>query len=75
MIYKTYLVPKRVIPNILPFLKQKDQLSLEEEAETRHIASIRIHVKRTIEVLKIIVFYKVCPYTSNLARFGLFVLP
>jgi len=36
------LVPKRVILNIPPFLKEKNQLSLEEEAETRRIASVRI---------------------------------
>jgi len=43
------LVPKRVALNIPRFLKEKDQLSLEEEAETRHIASVRIHVERAIE--------------------------
>jgi len=44
------LVPKRVILNIPLFLREKDQLSLKEEAETRHIASTKkMHVKRAIE--------------------------
>ena len=47
-----FLVPKRVILNITPFLKKKEQLSLEEEAETRRIASVRIHVERAIEHVK-----------------------
>ena len=46
------LVPHRVILNIPPFLREKDQLSVEEEAETRHIASVRIHVERAIERVK-----------------------
>ena len=46
------LVPHRVILNIPPFLREKDQLSVEEEAETRRIASVRIHVERAIERVK-----------------------
>ena len=46
------LVPHRVILNIPPFLREKDQLSVEEEAETRRIASVFIHVERAIERVK-----------------------
>ena len=46
------LVPKRVVLNVPSFLKEKDRLSLEEEAETRRIASVRIHVERAIECVK-----------------------
>ena len=38
--------------NIPPFLRNKDHLSLSEEQETRHIASLRIHVERAIERIK-----------------------
>jgi len=43
------LVPKRVILNIPFFLKEKDQLSLQEEAKTTHIASVKIFIERAIE--------------------------
>ena len=43
------LVPHRVIST---FLREKNQLSVEEEAETRRIASVRIHIERAIERVK-----------------------
>ena len=46
------LVGKKVILNIPPFLRERDQLSLEDEAETRRIASLRIHVERAIQRIK-----------------------
>ena len=46
------LVTKKVILNIPSFLREKEQLSLAEEAETRRIASVRIHVERAIESIK-----------------------
>ena len=46
------LVAKKVILNIPPFLREKEQLSLAEEAETRRIVSVCIHVERTIERIK-----------------------
>ncbi len=33
-------------------MRGRDQLSLEEETETRRIASVRIHVERAIERVK-----------------------
>ena len=38
--------------NIPPFLKGKQQLSKHELVETRRIASLRIHVERSMEQLK-----------------------
>ena len=46
------LAAKNVKLNIPPFMKGKEQLSLEEELETRSIASVRIHVERAIERIK-----------------------
>ena len=46
------LVPKKVILNIPPFLKDREQLTVAEEMETRKIASVRIHVERAIERIK-----------------------
>ena len=43
------LAPKKAIP---PFMGGKEQLTLEEEAETRHMASVRIHMERVIERIK-----------------------
>jgi len=40
------LVAKKIILNIPLFLREKEQLSLAEEAETRRTASVRIHVER-----------------------------
>ena len=76
------LSKKKVYLNIPPFMRCKDQLSPEEEDETREIASIRIHVERAIEwikncnILKQIVpnsmaedlnkIWKVCCLLSNL---------
>ncbi len=41
-------LPNGVDLNIPPFLRGKEQLSAMEEAETRKIASVRIHVERAI---------------------------
>ena len=38
--------------NIPPFLGEKDHLSIEEETETRRIASVRIHVERAMARIK-----------------------
>ena len=46
------LASKNVTLNIPPFMRGKQQLSLEEEVETRAIASVRIHVERAIERIK-----------------------
>ena len=46
------LAAKNVKLNIPPFMKVKEQLSLEEEIETRSIASVRIRVERAIERIK-----------------------
>ena len=46
------LAAKKVKLNIPPFMKGKEQLSLEEELETRSIASVRIHVEWAIERIK-----------------------
>ena len=46
------LAAKNVKLNIPPFMRGKTQLSLEEEFETRTIASVRIHVERAIERIK-----------------------
>ena len=43
------LASKCVTLNISPFLRGREQLSLEEEVETRSIASVCIHVERAIE--------------------------
>jgi hypothetical protein len=45
-------LPKGVTLNIPTFMRGRDQLSLEEETETRRIASVRIHVERAIERVK-----------------------
>ena len=39
-------------PEHIAFLRGKEQLSLEEEVETRSIASVSIHVNRAIEQVK-----------------------
>ena len=44
------LAPKKAILNIPPFMGGKEQLTLQEEADTRRIASVRIHVERAIEL-------------------------
>ena len=41
-------LPKGVSLNIPAFMNGKDQLSVEEETDTRRIASLRIHVERAI---------------------------
>lgn len=46
------LAPKKAILNIPPFMGGKEQLTLQEEADTRRIASVRIHVEREIECIK-----------------------
>ena len=45
-------LPKNVSLNIPPFMRGKDHLSVEEETETRQIASVRIHVERAISRIK-----------------------
>ena len=45
-------LPQNVGLNIPPFLNGKKQLSLQEENETRKIASVRVHVERAIERVK-----------------------
>ena len=45
-------LPEGVTLNIPAFMNGKDQLSVEEETETRRIASVRIHVERAIERVK-----------------------
>lgn len=45
-------LPKGVTLNIPPFLRGKDHLSIEEETETRRIASVRIHVEHAIARIK-----------------------
>jgi len=47
------LSENRVISNIPPFLRDREQLTVKEETETREIASVRIHVERAIERIKI----------------------
>ena len=46
------LAIKKVYLNIPPFMRCKDQLSLEEEDETHDIASVRIHVERAIKCIR-----------------------
>ena len=45
-------LPEGVTLNIPAFMNGKDQLCVEEETETRRIASVRIHVERAIERIK-----------------------
>ena len=45
-------LPHGISLNIPPFLRGKDSLSIEEEKETRKIASVRIHVERAIARIK-----------------------
>ena len=44
--------PLGVRVNIPPFMKGKEQLDGEELIETRRVASLRIHVKRAMEIIK-----------------------
>ena len=46
------LLPNGVTINIPPFLRGKDHLTIDEEQETREIASARIHVERAIARIK-----------------------
>ena len=46
------LAPRKAILNIPPFMGGKEQLMLVEEADTRCIASVGIHVERAIEFIK-----------------------
>ena len=41
-------LPNGVELNITPFLRGKEYLDLQEEQETRKIASVNIHVERAI---------------------------
>ena len=45
-------LPKGVTLNIAPFLRGNDHLLIEDETETRRIASVRIHVERAISRIK-----------------------
>ncbi len=45
-------LPNGVSLNIPAFLRGKDHLDIEEEQETRKIASVRIHVERAIARIK-----------------------
>lgn len=45
-------LPDGVTLNIPPFLKDQNQLSIEDEVKTRRIAKERIHVERAIEKIK-----------------------
>ena len=45
-------LPQGVHLNIPPFLRGKDHLSIQEEAQTRQIAAVRIHVERAISRIK-----------------------
>ncbi|XP_065067516.1 uncharacterized protein LOC135693070 [Rhopilema esculentum] len=45
-------LPPQTGLNIPPFLKEKASLTLEEETETRRIASLRVHVERAIRRIK-----------------------
>ena len=45
-------LPNGISLNIPPFLHNKENLSLEEETETRRIASFRIHVEQAIARVK-----------------------
>ena len=45
-------LPNGISLNIPPLLHNKENLSLEEETETRRIASVRIHVERAIARVK-----------------------
>jgi len=47
------LVQRKVYLNIAPFIRSKDQLNPDKDNETREIASVRIHVERAIESLKL----------------------
>jgi len=46
------VLPEGVSVNIPPFLRGKEHLSIDEELETRKIASVRIHVERAISRIK-----------------------
>ncbi len=46
------ILPNGVSLNIPPFMRNKEFLSIEEETETRRIASVRIHVERAIARIK-----------------------
>ena len=45
-------LPKGVTLNITPFLRANDHLSIEDETETRQIASVKIHVERAVSRIK-----------------------
>ena len=45
-------LPKGVTLNIPPFLTGNDHISIEDETETRRIASVRTHVERAISRIK-----------------------
>ena len=49
-------MPDGVSLNIPPFLNGQPQLSVQDEAKTRKIASVRVHVERAIARVKRIEF-------------------
>ena len=69
-------LPSGVTLNIPPFLRDNPQLSTEDEAKTRKIASVRVHVERAIRRVKHIKYYRL-PFhyqrLLTLIRFGLSV--
>ncbi len=46
------ILPPKMYLNIPPFLRENASLSIEEETETRLIASVRVHVERAIRRIK-----------------------
>ena len=50
-------MPDGVSLNIPPFLNGQPQLSEQDEAQTRKIASVRVHVERAIARVKA---YRIC---------------
>lgn len=63
---KEELMSKKAFLNIPPFLNGRDHFTALEEAQTKQIAKLRIHVERAIERMK---KYKIISHTvpSNLA--------
>ena len=58
-------IPSGVLLNIPPFLDGQPQLSAEDEAKTRKIASVRVHVERAIARIKNYrILRQVIPLTS-----------
>ena len=57
-------MPNGVSLNIPPFLNGQPQLSAEDEAKTRKIAAVRVHVERAIARIKTYrILHQVVPLT------------